>query len=173
MLYHFSTSSRFDSSQKGFTLLETLIAIAVLTLAIIGPFQIVQGVLTSAYNARDEIVASGLAQEGVEYVREVRDSNYLYNARYGSGSVTWLNGFDGTGGPNCYTAACVVDPYYYPTSVPFSAGSSIISCGGASCASRPLYLDSSSYRYTQQTGGWQPSLRARLRSRSFPRAKHW
>lgn len=140
-------------SNRGFTLVETLIAITILIFAIVGPFQIVQGVLQTAYKSRDQIIGAALAQEAMEYVREVRDSNYLYNARNGSGAVSWLNGFDGTNGPDCYTNACVVDPQNYPTSVPFVAGTSVISCAGTSCASRPLYIDSSSYRYNQQSIG--------------------
>lgn len=147
--------SRIWSQAQGFTLVETLIAVAVIALAIAGPFQIAQGVLKNAYNARDQMIAASLAQEAVEYIREVRDSNYLYNARYGAGSVNWLGGFDGTNGPNCYQNACVVDPHYYQASIPFSAGYSVLSCGGATCTSRPLFLDSASYRYNQQTIGAQ------------------
>ena len=135
----------------GFTLVETLVAIVVITFAVIGPYQIVQGVLQTAFKSRDQIMASALAQEGMEYVREVRDSNYLYNAR--GGGVNWLNGLDGTNGPNCYTSACVVDSHYYPPTARFVAGSSITSCGNSTCASQPLYLNSSSYRYNQQNVG--------------------
>lgn len=134
---------RLYKGEKGFTLIETLIAIAVLTLSIVGPFQVVQGVLNSAYNARDQLTAAGLAQEGMEYVREVRDSNYLNNTKNGAG-VSSMNGF-GTvsGNPDCYTNACVVDPFTQ----------TIADCGGASCSAYPLYFDPVTYRYNQQTSG--------------------
>lgn len=136
------TSPKSSTESKGFTLVETLIAIMVLTLSIVGPFQIVQGVLNSAYNARDQLIATGLAQEGVEYVREVRDSNYLNNLH--GGAVTWMAGFGVSGGnPDCYTRGCKVDP----------EAKTVVDCGAVTCAGSPLYLDSSTYRYNQQNIG--------------------
>ncbi len=132
----------------GFTLIETLIAITVLTLSIVGPFQIVQGVLNSAYNSRDQLIGAGLAQEAMEYVREVRDSNYLSNVH--GGAVSWMNGFAGTGGlPNCYSNAgaspsdCSVDPQK----------KTITACGSVGCTPGPLYLEPNTFLYTQQAVG--------------------
>ena len=139
--------------EKGFTLIETLIAIAVLTLAIVGPFQIAQGVLESAYTARDQLIASGLAQDGMEYVRMIRDSDYLYNAYNGTGSVNWFSGLDGTNGPDCYSNTCLIDPTaYQPASEIFTAGSSVCSVGGTCTGVPALYLDSSNV-YNQANRG--------------------
>ena len=149
-----------SQTPAGFTLIETLIAILILTLSIVGPFQIAQGVLSSAYNARDQLVAAGLAQEAVEYARMVRDSNYLYNARFGANTVTWLNGMDGNNGPNCYYAAngshpCVVEPRAMDiNSLLFYANGSLTLCAnstGMSCP-RPLYVDAYGI-YNQQNSG--------------------
>ena len=82
---------------KGFTLLETLVAVAVLMMALLGPFSIAQQSLRSAYYARDQVTAYYLAQEGVEFVRSIRDENYL------SGNP-WLNGIS-----TCTDVACMVD----------------------------------------------------------------
>ncbi len=92
----------------GFTLVETLVAITIIAIAMTGPFFAVQQALNASRTARDQLIASSLAQEGIEYVRAVRDTNYL------SGR-SWLAGFDGTAGElsasaNCFTADCVVDP---------------------------------------------------------------
>jgi prepilin-type N-terminal cleavage/methylation domain-containing protein len=144
--YSYATSSS-TKTHRGFTLIETLIAITVLTLSIVGPFQIVQGVLNSAYNSRDQLIGAGLAQEAMEYVREVRDSNYLYNVH--GGAVSWLYGFDGTGGlPNCYSnvgslSDCSVDPQK----------KTINACGSVGCTPGPLYIEPNTYLYTQQTVG--------------------
>lgn len=141
-------TQKIKNAFAGFTLIETLIAITVLTMSIVGPFQIVQGVLNSAYNSRDQLIGAGLAQEGMEYVREARDGNYLYNVH--GGAVAWMYGFDGTGGsPNCYSNAyanpsdCSVDPQK----------KTVAACGSVGCMPTPLYLEPNSYLYTQQAIG--------------------
>ncbi len=128
-------------NMKGFTLVETLIAIAILTLAIVGPFTVVQGVLQSSYIARDQLIAAALAQEGMEYVRSVRDSNFIFNT-HTAGSRPWLYGLDSSTGIDCYTNACVIDP----------GQQTVIDCGNTSCAARPLYLSGTNL-YTQTSAG--------------------
>lgn len=91
---------------RGFTLVETLVAISVLLLSLAGPLSIAAQALQGAYYARDQITAFYLAQEGIEYIRAVRDQNYLYNEsltpeqRETSGR-DWLYGIDECIGTNC------------------------------------------------------------------------
>jgi prepilin-type N-terminal cleavage/methylation domain-containing protein len=88
---------------KGFTLIETLIAIAVLSLAVTGPMTIAQKSLSSAMYARDQITAYYLAQDAIEYVRNVRDSNRLHRNN-GNPATDWL-----TGGANGLTLSeCIL-----------------------------------------------------------------
>ena len=61
----------------GFTLIETLVAIMLLTVAIVAPMSLTVQSLNSAYFARDQITASYLAQEAIEDVRAQRDHNIL------------------------------------------------------------------------------------------------
>lgn len=125
-----------NKPQQGFTLVETLVAITVIALAIMGPFQIVQKALSASYIARDQLVASALAEEGVEYVRSIRDRNYLYNAANPGSPRSWLYTMDGNGGPNCSgTTKCALDP----------TQNTIAACG-TSCS--PLRLASTNV-YTQ------------------------
>lgn len=74
---------------RGFTLIETLVAISILVLALTGPLTIISQALRSAYYSRDQIVAFYLAQEAVEYIRNVRDENSL---KTGALVDSWLNG---------------------------------------------------------------------------------
>lgn len=96
-------------SLQGFTLIETLVAIAILTVAIVGPFVAIQNALTASFAARDQLVASMLAQEAIEYVRAIRDGNYIYNVANPSGARSWFYGIDATNGVNCVDRNCTID----------------------------------------------------------------
>lgn len=98
---------------RAFTLVETLVAITIVLTAITGPLYVVQQSLSASRHAREQLVASSLAQEGVEFVRAIRDSNYIYNMTTG-GARAWFAGLDGTAGSsgtyaNCITGDCVID----------------------------------------------------------------
>lgn len=102
------------ASLKGFTLVETMVAIAILTLSIVGPMYVIQQGVVGSYTARDRLIASGLAQEGVEFTHSLRDSNYLYNIAHPSAPRSWFYGMDGTNSTvDCTTgASCAIDVYY-------------------------------------------------------------
>ena len=67
-------------TEKGFTLVETLVAISLLTIAIVAPMSLTTQSLTGAFYARDQVTAFYLAQEALEAVRSVRDGNILKTA---------------------------------------------------------------------------------------------
>ncbi len=94
--------------KKGFTLVETLVAVAILSLSILATFTAVQGGLQASLNAKDKVTAYYLAQEGMEYIRNVRDDNAL-NVISG-GSNTWLTTLSASSGDPCYFGkTCRVD----------------------------------------------------------------
>ena len=59
----------------GFTIIETLVAVAVLMIAVSGPLVVASKGLTAALYARDQVIASYLAQETMETIKNVRDNN--------------------------------------------------------------------------------------------------
>ncbi len=59
------------------TLIETLVAITILTVAIISPMTLTMQSLSASYYARDQMGAFNLAQEAIESVRSIRDGNIL------------------------------------------------------------------------------------------------
>lgn len=61
--------------QKGFTIVETLVAVAILMISIAGPLTIAQKSLMSAIQAKDQVTASFLAQDAMEYIKNIRDTN--------------------------------------------------------------------------------------------------
>lgn len=64
-------------SRRGFTLIETLVAISLLTIAVVAPISLTTQSLQTAYYARDQITAFYLAQEAIEALRSVRDAQIL------------------------------------------------------------------------------------------------
>lgn len=94
---------------RGFTLIETLVAVLLLTTSIVGPLTLASKGLSATLIARDQMVAFNLAQDAIEYVRFVRDTNKLVG-----GSSDWLAG-NGTGAtkdltPCLNTLGCQIDP---------------------------------------------------------------
>jgi prepilin-type N-terminal cleavage/methylation domain-containing protein len=61
----------------GFTIIEVMMAIFVLTVAVGGSFALIQQTLVSASINQQKLIAYYLAQEGIEIVRNIRDSNWL------------------------------------------------------------------------------------------------
>lgn len=62
---------------RGFTLLETIVAFAVIFAALIGPVSLITRGLIDVTFAKNKLVALNLAQEGIELVRLTRDNNVL------------------------------------------------------------------------------------------------
>jgi len=75
---------------RGFSLLETTIAIAIMVSAILGPMSISSQSIRSASVARNTIIASNLAQEGLELVRVYRHNNRIAEQLWTQGLETCL-----------------------------------------------------------------------------------
>jgi len=63
----------------GFTLLETVIAISILTTGVIATIGLMNSGLKQIGYLKNKIIAINLAQEGIELTRNVRDNNWLTN----------------------------------------------------------------------------------------------
>lgn len=66
-------------NKKGFTLLEALVAISILMVAVTAPITIAQKGLSSAVYSKDQMIASYLAQDALEYVKNKRDEVAIGN----------------------------------------------------------------------------------------------
>ena len=65
---------------KAFTLVETLVAISIFSVSILGLLSILASGIANTSYAKQKMTASYLAQEGVEYIRNMRDTFVLYDA---------------------------------------------------------------------------------------------
>jgi len=75
----FNSLATIRTNQKGFTLTEVMIGMMILTVAIVSATNLLMGLIDSNKTAVKTMQAYYLAQEGVEAVRNVRDSNWLHN----------------------------------------------------------------------------------------------
>ena len=106
-----------NMSEKGFSLVEIMVAIAILSMTIISVITLQNQSLKTAIYAKEQVVASFLAEDAIEYVRNKIDENVLS----GNG---WLDGL------NSYTTGSSVQ-----ISQAFSSGNCTDYCSsqGGTC----------------------------------------
>ena len=73
--------------KAGFTLVEALVAISILMIAIASPMTLAQKGLSTATLSKDYMIASFLAQDAIEAVKNIRDQIAISSV-----SGDWLNG---------------------------------------------------------------------------------
>lgn len=134
------TNKSTTKGARGFTLIETMVAILLLSTAIAGPLTIASKGLSTSLVAKDQIGAFNLAQDGMEYIRFVRDTNRLKGANWltgagGTSAGTDLSACVSSGG----TVSCYVD----------SVQSTVTACSGA-CPI--INYDSTNHYYSYTTG---------------------
>ncbi len=137
---------------KGFTLIETMIAVTILTLAMAGPLFTASRSIIAAQTARDQLTASYLAQEGIEYVRMMRDNQYLDAYRTLStdvAGVAWDNFLNGNpdlvavnaSDPSSIKSCIAPEICTLDSAVLDPLGSGVVeACVDGTCASERLYL---------------------------------
>lgn len=137
---------------KAFTLVETMVAISILSLAITGPMVIAQKGIMSAVYARDQITAYYLAQEAIEFIRNIRDTNRTT-------ATPWLSQFQAAGCLNTAlpaTLKCRLNA----TDIKFNqqSSSAITACPGGVCSVLQFDNTNNLYGYDVGLGGtWRNS----------------
>lgn len=135
-----TTSSHKHNGDAGFTLIETLVAIAVLVFALIGPMALVQRSLNSASYTREQITGFFLAQDAMELFTNIRDND----TKNGTSGFTYArNACIGTYG-------CIIDTTVAPNATP----SNVVATCSSTCA--PLRKDASGAFYGYGSS-WTPS----------------
>jgi prepilin-type N-terminal cleavage/methylation domain-containing protein len=140
----------------GFTLVETLVAISILSLSIAATFTAVQNGLQNSTLAKDQTTAFYLAQEAMEFIKNKRDENALNSINEQPNPVTnWLSGFSDAPSDPCYFGSvCMVD-------VTVSSPNDVLYCGANFDDCDVLNQDTPSPPGTNlfgYTSGWSPTI---------------
>ena len=134
------------SHGAGFTLIETMVAVTILALAISGPLLTASRAIVVAEISRDQLTASYLAQEGIEYVRAMRDDEYLKLYASGTTAAAWGNFLNVVNSCRSTvsnpTQACAFDP------VGMNGVPSLSSCPAGACPALHLANNGMTNYYT-------------------------
>jgi len=79
------------NTKNAFTMIEVLGAIFVITMGAAGVFSLIRQTISYTHTLANRLVAFYLAQEGMEIVRNIRDSNLLKIHRGLLGTDQWLS----------------------------------------------------------------------------------
>lgn len=141
--------SNFKKLNTGFTLVETMVAISIFTGAVLGLLALTGGSISNTTYAKNKLVAYFLAQEGVEYVRNLRDTYALFEP---NGFENFKNLLKANG---CNTpTGCYVNPDSLDYSIPSAQAmkSLIITPCSATCPNMFYDEESVLRKYNYTTG---------------------
>ncbi|MFZ3073861.1 MAG: prepilin-type N-terminal cleavage/methylation domain-containing protein [Minisyncoccales bacterium] len=100
----------------GFTLVEVMTALTIIMVGIVGVYGLINQTLSASKTASMQLTAAYLGKEGIEIVRNIRDSNYLKSLNGEPGydqEHSWMSGLTSSGSPenvNCSTSTgCAAD----------------------------------------------------------------
>src|SRR3989338_3959528 len=69
--------TKIIKNNSGISILEVIVAILIITIGMVGVLSLVIQNIQAQYINKNILIASGLAQEGLELVRNIRDLNWL------------------------------------------------------------------------------------------------
>ena len=144
--------------------METLVAISIFTISILGMLSVLASSISNTSYAKQKITAEYLAQEGIEYVRNIRDNYVLYTSAMPA--LNW-NAFKATSTlAQCTDDAnnsCGFDDSVRPTSSIsfFKCGTNSINC--------KLYLDNNgNYNNVNVAGSTDSGLTRKIWMKTIP-----
>lgn len=98
-----SNNFQTTSTVRGFTLIEVMTALTITMLGIIGVYGLINQTLVSAQTSSMKLTAAYLGKEGIEIVKNIRDTNYLkahYDVMgYSNQNRSWKSGLASRGTP--------------------------------------------------------------------------
>ncbi len=127
-----------EKQNSGFSLIETLVAITVLLLVVVGPMRIISTSAKGSNFSSNQVTALFLAQEGLELARKARDENVLSNYNINSGvNAAYWNTFTDNSSSGTYSAcfnSAGCDFYYKNVSSSVgNGGVEVVDCSSDNC----------------------------------------
>ncbi len=141
-------SNNKGSSSAGFTLVETLVAVAIFATSVTGLISITARGINDNIYVKNKLIAAHLAEEGVELVRNMRDTSVL-----SEDPVSWTMFLSDTNDwvGHCYAdSPGATDACYIDGSVGALEAYECVN-GGLDGSCIPLGFDSDISRYTYTT----------------------
>lgn len=91
---------QLEHMHRGFTLVEAMVALVLITVAMGPVFILATSAINTASRVEHNLIASNLAQEGIETLRNIRDTNWLNEAMFDNNipAGTWRIQWDTMGG---------------------------------------------------------------------------
>ena len=100
----------FPKFEQGFTLVEVMVALMIVSVGMIGAYGLVNQSLALSNSAANRFVAVHLAAEGAEIARNLRDTNYLKFYEWAGNWDDGLTGYESGGAADYSSFGLTADP---------------------------------------------------------------
>ena len=140
---------------RGFTLVETLIAVSIFSVSLVAVMAVLGSGISNTNSIKQKMTASYLAQEGIEYIRNMRDTYVLYSSSASTGWTSFNNKvFPACVGYGCFVNADNLD--YGDNTEPINDGVKVIliSCNSANCSNGALSYINGKYGFSGEDSGF-------------------
>ncbi|OGI85635.1 hypothetical protein A3A01_01305 [Candidatus Nomurabacteria bacterium RIFCSPLOWO2_01_FULL_39_17] len=159
---HTLTSRSKKKLVCGFTLIETLVAVSIFSISVLALVIILSQGLTNVFYAKQKVIAEYLSQEGIEYIRNMRDTYMLYSATGDAGWKAFYSKLTNSGAScqdenndnddnGCYFNVDAI--FSFPANTPMPITQMLLSaCYYPTCSEVPLLFNSSTGAYNYSSG---------------------
>jgi type II secretory pathway pseudopilin PulG len=153
-----------NTKNSGFTLVETLLALSIFSISVLSMMIVLSKGISDTDYAQQKIIATYLAQEGIETMRNMRDTYILYSTPVGAGWATFKGRLTGA---NCNTAnGCFYDDRNLVFNDPVQpiTNPSYVPINGCNANCPMLLYSSTTGKYNYASGGVSSGFRRKITS---------
>ena len=134
--------------RAGITLIELIVSVALLSVAITGPMMLAAHSIKASGAARNEMIATHLAEEGLEFVHSMRDNLSAEDNTDREGIINGIRWMQEVFS-KCPAGGCIVDVTKHAASNVWNNATAVISCPANCSAMSIVYLNPETGLYRQ------------------------